>query len=134
MRYSVQILRDFLVAQTVKNFPAMWETCIRSLGWRDPLEKEMSTYSSVLAWRIPWIEEPGGLQFMGSQRVGLDWVTNTTLPYTNLSHYSLSLESYLSFIFYTLVLVLVEYNWMWIISSFIFIIRSNHSLFSFPLL
>ena len=50
-----------LVAQTVKNLPAVRETHVGSLGWEDPLEKEMATYSSVLAWRIPWTEEPGGL-------------------------------------------------------------------------
>ena len=61
-----------LVAQMVKNLPAVWETCVRSLGREDPLEKEMATHSSVLAWRIPWMEEPGGLQFTGSQRVGHD--------------------------------------------------------------
>jgi hypothetical protein len=54
----------------VRNLPAMWETWVRSLGREDPLEKEMATHSSILAWRIPWTEEPGGLQFMGSQRVG----------------------------------------------------------------
>ena len=58
------------MAQTVKNLPAMWDTRLQSLGWEDPLEKEMETYSSLLAWEIPWTEEPGGLQFMGSQRVG----------------------------------------------------------------
>ena len=58
-----------LVAQ---NLPAMWETQVRSLGWKDPLEKEMATHSSTLAWRIPWREEPGELQSMGSQRVGHD--------------------------------------------------------------
>ena len=50
-----------LVAQTVKNLPAMWETWVRSLGWEDPLEKGMAIHSSILAWRIPWTEEPGGL-------------------------------------------------------------------------
>ena len=59
-----------LVAQTVKNPPAMKETRVRSLGQEDPLVKEMATHSSILAWRIPWIEEPGGLQSTGSQRVG----------------------------------------------------------------
>ena len=59
-----------LVAQAVKNLPAMQETQVRSLGWEDPLEKEMATHFSILAWRIPWTEEPGGLQSMGSQ--GLD--------------------------------------------------------------
>ena len=55
-----------LVAQLVKNLPAMWETWVRFLGWEDPLEKEMATHSSILAWRIPWTEEPGGLQSTGS--------------------------------------------------------------------
>ena len=59
-----------LVAQTIKHLPAMRETWVRSLGRKDPLEKEMATHSSILAWRIPWTEEPGGLQSMGSQRVG----------------------------------------------------------------
>ena len=57
------------MAQLVKNLPAMQETQIRSLGGEDPLEKEMATRSSILAWKIPWTEEPGGLQSMGSQRV-----------------------------------------------------------------
>ena len=61
-----------LVAQTVKNPPAMWETQVRSLGWEDTLEKGMATQSSILAWEIPWTEEPRGLQSMGSQRVGHD--------------------------------------------------------------
>ena len=55
----------------------MQETQVWSLGWVDPLEKEMATHSSILAWRIPGTEEAGGLQPMGSQRVGHDWVTNT---------------------------------------------------------
>ena len=57
------------VAQMVKNLPAKQETWVQSLGWEDPLEKEMATHSSILAWRIPWTEEPGRLQSMGSQRV-----------------------------------------------------------------
>ena len=60
------------MAQRVKSPPAVWETWVQSLGWEDPLEKGMTTHSSVLAWRIPWAEEPGGLQFMGPQRVGHD--------------------------------------------------------------
>ena len=56
------------MAQTGKNLPAMPETQVRSLGWEDPLEKEIATHSSILAWEIPWIEEPGGLQSMGSQK------------------------------------------------------------------
>ena len=54
----------------VKNLPAVQEMQVQSLGGEDPLEKEMATHSSILAWRIPWKEKPGGLQFMGSQRVG----------------------------------------------------------------
>ena len=61
-----------LVAQLVKNLPTMQETRVPSLGREDPLEKEMATHSSILAWRIPWLEEPGGRQFMGSERVGHD--------------------------------------------------------------
>ena len=69
-------MHDFLtcgtsvVAQTVKNLPAMRETRARSLGWDDPLEKGMATHSSILAWKIPWTEDPGRLQSMRSQRVG----------------------------------------------------------------
>ena len=56
----------------VKQLPTMQETWVQSLGWEDLLEKEMATHSSILAWRIPWTEDPGGLQSMGSQRVGHD--------------------------------------------------------------
>ena len=58
------------MAQTVKNLLAMWKTHVLSLDQEDPLEKELATHSSILSWRIPWTEEPGGLQSMGSQRVG----------------------------------------------------------------
>ena len=61
-----------LVAQSVKNLPAVQETRVRSLGWEDPLEKEMATRSSILAWKVSWTQEPGGLQSMGSQRVRHD--------------------------------------------------------------
>ena len=60
------------MAQTIKNLPAMRETHVPSLGWEDPLKKEMATYSSILAWEVPWTEEPGRLQSMGSPRVGHD--------------------------------------------------------------
>ena len=66
------ILWASLVAQRLKCLPAMRETRVQSLGWEDPLEKEMATHSSILAWRIPWTEDPGGLQSRGSQRVGRD--------------------------------------------------------------
>ena len=66
-----------LVAQTVKHLSTMQETWVRSLGWEDPLEKEMAIHSRTIAWKIPWTEEPGGLQSMGSQRVEHDWVSLT---------------------------------------------------------
>ena len=69
-------LIDSLVAQTVKRLPTMWETWVWSLGREDPLEKEMATHSSILAWKIPWTEEPGRLQSMESQRVRYDWATS----------------------------------------------------------
>ena len=61
-----------LVAQSVKNLPAVQETQVQSLGWKHPLEEEMATHSSILAWRIPWTEESARLQSMGLQRVGHD--------------------------------------------------------------
>ena len=60
-------MRSSLIAQSMKNMPAMQETWVGFLGWKDPLEKEMATHSSIFAWRIPWTEEPGGLQSTGSQ-------------------------------------------------------------------
>ena len=72
MRYELHIGKYHLVAQTVKSLLAMQETRVRSLSWEDPLEKEMALHSSTLAWKIPWMEEPGGLQSMGSPRVKYD--------------------------------------------------------------
>ena len=60
------------MAQTVKRLPAMRETQVQSLGWEDPLEKDMAAHSSILAWKISWTKEPGSLQSMGLQRVGHD--------------------------------------------------------------
>ena len=60
------------VAQMIKNPPTMWETWVQSLGWEDSLEEGMATHSSILAWRIPWVEELGGRQSLGLQRVGHD--------------------------------------------------------------
>ena len=68
----------------VKNLPAMWETWVQSLGQEDPLQKGMVTHSSSLTWRIPWIEEPGGLQSMESQRAGPNRVKSTSMIITNL--------------------------------------------------
>ena len=67
------------LAQRLKCLPAMWENWVQSLGREDPVEKEMATDSSILAWRIPWMEEPGGLQSMGSQRVRHDFTFAFTL-------------------------------------------------------
>ena len=69
--YKLEIMHA-LVAQMVKRLPAMRKTLVQSLGREDPLEKEMATHSSILAWKIPWTEEPGRLQSMGLQRVGHD--------------------------------------------------------------
>ena len=78
-----------LVAQVVKNSPALQETQVLSLGWENPLEKEVATHSSILAWWIPWTEEPAGLQFVGLQRVGHDWATNTfTFPISSAPNVS----------------------------------------------
>ena len=65
-------LKASLLAQRIKCLPAMQETRVQSLGWEDPLEKEMATHPSIPAWRIPWTEEPGGLQSTGLQSVGQD--------------------------------------------------------------
>ena len=82
--------QTFLVARMVKNLPVMWEIWVRFLGWEDPLEKGMATHFSILAWRIPWTEEPGRLQSMGLQKVTKDWVTFTftkhTINVTHLNH------------------------------------------------
>ena len=69
------------MAQRIKRLPAMHETWVRSLGWEDPLKKEMATHSSILARRIPWTEEPVKLQSTGSQRVRHDWVASHTHPF-----------------------------------------------------
>ena len=85
-----------LVAQTVKHLPTMRETRVQSLGREDPLEKEMATHSSILAWKIPWTEEPGCLLSMGSQRVGHDWATSlhftsSCVAGSRISHFSRAL-------------------------------------------
>jgi len=74
------ILRTSLIAQSVKNLPSMQKTRVLFLGWEDPLEKEMATHSSILAWRIPWTEEPGRLPVHGVARVGHDLVTTPPPP------------------------------------------------------
>ena len=82
------LLAYWKVAQRLKHLPGMQETWDRSLGWEDPLEKEMATHSSSFAWRIPWMEEPGRLQSTGSQRVGHDWATWLYFTFTLLIEYS----------------------------------------------
>ena len=76
-------LATSLVAQTEKHLPTILETWVQSLGQEDPQEKEIAIHSSILAWRIPWTEEAGGLQSMGSQRVGHDLVINIYTHGTN---------------------------------------------------
>ena len=71
MLYFISVWTS-LVVQMVKYLSTMWETWVRALGWEDPLKKEMAIHSSTTAWKIPWMEEPGRLQSMGSQRVGHD--------------------------------------------------------------
>ena len=75
IKLQINQVKISLVAQMVKNLSAMQETEVGSLGLEDPLEKEMATHSSILAWKIPWTEEPGGLQSMESQGVGHNLVT-----------------------------------------------------------
>ena len=87
--YVFSLLRVSLVAQRVKHLPAMQETWVRSLGWEDPPEKAMATDSSTFAWKIPWTEEPGRLQSMGSQRVRHDWVASLSFPFSLLSLFPL---------------------------------------------
>ena len=83
--YTYTYIRTSLVAQMVKRLPTMWEIQIRSLGWEDPLEKEMATHSSTLVWKISWTEERWRLQSMGSQRVGHDWASSLSLSFIHIS-------------------------------------------------
>ena len=99
--HTAQLVRDFLVAQTINSLPTIRETWVWSLGRKDPLEKRMATHSSILAWRIPWTEESGELPSMGSQeldtkekkiRVRHDWVTHTHTSWWGPSDHSRSLN------------------------------------------
>ena len=93
--YLFGCTRASQVALVVKNLPAMQETWVWTLGWEDPLQEGMATHSSTLAWRIPWTEEPGRLQSMGSQRVRHDWATkHSTLPNSSPAVGLLSLNLY----------------------------------------
>ena len=99
------------VAQMVKRLPAVWETLVRSLGWEDPLEKEMATHSSTLAWKIPCTEEPGRLQSMGSQTAGHDWAT---------SRYCLS-QFALGFLLFVIKIIVTEAQWKALFSTRLYI-------------
>ena len=85
--YMMYLKQASLVFQMVKNSPAMWETSVPSLGWEDPLGKGTATHSSILAWRIPWPEEPGRLPSVGSQRVRHKWMNFTFTFHLCLKHY-----------------------------------------------
>ena len=89
-----------LVAQKVKHLPTMRETRVQSLGWEDLLEKEMATHSSILAWKIPRTEEPGGLQSVRTQRVGHNWGTSLSLSLER-THSLLAMVTYLQYNLYT---------------------------------
>ena len=113
MRHHYSIMTS-LVAQMVKHLPIMWETRVRSLGWEDPLEKEVATHSSTFAWKIPWMEERGRLQSVGSQRVRHDWATS--LHFITILWYSLFVYSHL---------------WMWICVMWMWNVLYSHLLVSF---
>ena len=103
----------------VKNLPAMQETWVQSPGQEDPLEKGMATHSSILAWRMPWTEEPRRLQSMGSQRVGYDWVTNTTTTIWYVAFWVWLLSLSIIHLRFTHVFACI-------ISSFIFIVELDY--------
>ena len=107
---SFPILWASLVAQMVKNLSAMQETWVLSLCWENPLEKAMVTHSSIFSWRIPWTEEPGELQSMGSQIVGHNWVTNTfTFPILSLVH---DKGMYISVLSFNMSISQIYQNWL----------------------
>ena len=100
-------IRVSLVVEIVKTLPTVQETPVWSLGWEDSLEKGMTTHSSVLAWRIPWTEEPGGLQSMELPMVGCDWVA-LTLPHLYFKHSLLSLFLFIDRLLKTFFLWLIH--------------------------
>ena len=107
----------------------MWETWVRSLGREDPLEKEMATHSSILAWRIPWTEEPGGLPSTGSQRVGHDWATSLSLIVISTSQMRNS-EAFRGSVNLTNVIYWRWQSWIWTQGCLTWIELSWHILFS----
>ena len=92
--HVIVYIRASLVAQLIKNLPAVQETWVRSLGWEDPLEKEIANHFSTLAWRIPWTEEPGRLQSMRLQRVGHHWATNTCTSFFFMAESNSTVDSW----------------------------------------
>ena len=115
-----------------KNLPAMQETQVWYLGQEDPLEKGMTIHSSILVWEIPWIEDPGGLQFTGSQRVRHDWVINT-LKFSVLI-FSFTISIYLKFLPPRLLLLLGMVSGSWFCILFFFVISSHHHVIFLALL
>ena len=106
-------IRASLVAQLLKNLPAMQKTWVWSLGWEDPLGEGMATHSSILAWRIPWTEEPVGLQSMGSQRVRQDWEIKTGYAFNGTLHEVTSSKSEnFSWIFLIFHLYFYLFSWL----------------------
>ena len=118
-----------LVAQMVKSLPAMRETCIRFLGWEDPLEKGMVIHSSVLAWRIPRSEEPGAWRVTvhGLQRVGRDCVTNTHTQYVAFSYWFVLLSNMHLMFIVSLDMLIAHFFLYGIIFSYVSIPQFVHS-------
>ena len=118
--------RDSLVAQMVKSLPTMQEIQVRSLGQEDPLEKEMATPSCILDWKIPWTEEPGGLQSIGSQRVRHDWATSLSLsnkkPIFFIRAILVGVRCYLTTVFICISQLIndVEFFLMWLLAINVF--------------
>ena len=108
------VTRASLVAQRLKRLPGMWETGVWSRGREDPLEKELATHSSTLAWRIPWREEPGRLQSMGLQRVRHDWGTSLSLSFSQSLRHE-TLENFFFISIFPLLLVFSSQLLSWFI-------------------
>ena len=96
---TIMFYLGFPVAQMVKNLPTMQDTWVQPLVQEDPLEKGMAIHSSILAWRISWTEEPGGLHLMGSQRVRHDWASKNAMFYQNIKYGNILLQLLLTWLF-----------------------------------
>ena len=90
--FTILGIQHVTMAQTVKSLPAIWENWVQSLDPEDPLEKEMATHSSILAWKIPWTEKHGGLQSTGSRRVRHDWVTPLSFSFFSFTNWEVWME------------------------------------------